>query len=83
MGGGGVDGVGEGIEVGGGGLLLVCDTYGVWSEWEFFVLLADQHWKWSCLASVSTCFWPQGTVYTLQQVAQSAQFQPVHGAGNF
>ena len=23
---------------------------------------ADQHWKWSCLARASTCFWTQGTV---------------------
>ena len=41
----------------------------------FTVLLAEQHWKRSCLVGASTCFCTQGTEYDLQQVAQSAQFQ--------
>ena len=39
------------------------------------VLLADPHQKRSCLARASACFWTQCTEY-LQQVTQSAQFQP-------
>ena len=62
--------------------LLACDTCGCWRGWVFMVLLADQHQKRSCLAGASTCFWTQCTEY-LQQVTQSAQFQPVLGTSNF
>ena len=65
-----------------GGALLACDTYGFWCDWAFMVLLADQHWKRSCLAGASTCFWTHCTEY-LQQVTQSAQFQLVLGTSNF
>ena len=54
----------------------------VW-QWAFIVLLADQHWKWSCLAWASTCFWTLGTEYDHQQVRRNALFQPVHGTRNF
>ena len=53
-----------------GGALLACDMYGFWCDRTFMVLLADQHWKRSCLARASTCFWTQCTE-NLQQVMQT------------
>ena len=46
------------------------------------VLLADQHRKQSYLARGSTCLWTHCTEH-LQQVTESAQFQPVLGTGDF
>ena len=48
---------------------------------ECIVFHADEYHKRFCLARASTCFWIQGTEY-LQQVTQSAQFQPVLGTSN-
>ena len=60
-------------------LLVFASSSSVWHmqclvwQWAFTVLLADQHWKQSCLARASTCCWTQGTDY-LQQVNKMLSF---------